>query len=285
MSDPNTDDLAIYVRRKSVSGQSPFDVIDEAGITRAAETFGLTPKQILEKCLERGVWPERLASSRGTLNTDDQLRLLDSKVAVIGMGGLGGAVVLLLARLGLGALTLCDGDVFEDSNLNRQLLCRPDTLGQKKAEVAAREIAAISHAIDLEVVTVRAETDNLPHILAGANVAVDCLDNMPSRYALQKAASRAGIPFVHAAVAGIEGIVMTVMPGEPGLEGLYGLEPAAKQDSAEVFLGIPTMTPAMVATLEVNEVFKLLLGRRGLGPGQVLHLDLSLPSLEIMSLG
>jgi len=154
-----------------------------------------------------------------------------------------------------------------------------------QAEVAAQEVAAVSPLVEVEVIPLRAGPDNLPKILAGAQVAVDCLDNLPSRYALEAAAREMNIPYVHGAVAGLEGFVMTVLPGEPGLAGLHGPAPAAKQDSAEVVTGIPALTPAATANLQVNEVVKLILGRRGLGPGTLLHLDLSVPSLELLHLG
>jgi molybdopterin/thiamine biosynthesis adenylyltransferase len=120
--------------------------------------------------------------------------------------------------------------------------------------------------------------------LAGARVAVDCLDTLAARYTLETACRELGLPYVHGSVAGLEGLIMTVMPGDPGLRGLYGPEPVAKENSAEVLMGVPTMTPALVAGLQVNEVVKLLLERRPL-QRRMLHLDLESPSLEVLELG
>jgi molybdopterin/thiamine biosynthesis adenylyltransferase len=268
-----------------VPGRAPLTVVSDQGLIEAAKSLGMTPRQAMAACLKQDIWPERLAVNRGTFSAEDQARLADSTVAVIGAGGLGGMVVLQLTRLGLGRIKVCDGDVFEPTNLNRQFLCRRDTLGRPKAEVAAEEAAAVSPVVEVEVFSFRAGPDNLGKILAGARVAMDCLDNLPSRYALEDAAREMNLPYVHGAVAGLEGFVMTVLPGEPGLRGLHGPEPPAKEDSAETVVGIPALTPAAVAVLQAAEVIKLLLGRRGLGRGALLHLDLSVPSLELLHLG
>jgi len=285
MTDELLDVLRPFLGEHLVPGRPPLPVVSDEGLIEAARSLGLTPREVTRACLEQDIWPMRLAANHGTFTSRDQARLAAATVAVIGAGGLGGMVVLLLTRLGVGGLRICDHDRFEPGNLNRQFLCRPQTLGRPKAEVAAEEVAAVSPLVEVEVIPLRAGPDNLPKILAGAQVAVDCLDNLPSRYALEAAAREMNIPYVHGAVAGLEGFVMTVLPGEPGLAGFHGPAPAAKQDSAEVVTGIPALTPAATANFQVNEVVKLILGRRGLGPGTLLHLDLSVPSLELLHLG
>ncbi len=119
--------------------------------------------------------------------------------------------------------------------------------------------------------------------MAGAALAVDCLDNLESRFALEAAAGAAGLPYVHGALAGLEGFVMTVFPGEPGLRGLYGCPPAAGLGAARV-MGVPTPTPALVAGFQVLEVAGVLTGRRRLKAGEVLHLDFARPEMEILRL-
>jgi molybdopterin/thiamine biosynthesis adenylyltransferase len=276
--------LQPFLLAQAPPGQEPFESITWAGIQKLASLKNLGHSQSMAACLRQGIWPERLRPNKGTLSAGDQVRLLESRVAVLGAGGLGGTAILLLARLGLGGLNICDSDSFDESNLNRQFLSSRASLGQNKADRAAQEVAGINPALEAKVFAEPAGPGNLPQILAGADVALDCLDNMPTRYDLEQAAGQMGIPYVHGAVAGLEGFVMTVRPGDPGLAGLYGPEPAPKEEAAETVLGVPTMIPAAIATLQVNEVVKLLLGQPGLGPGQVLHLDLSGPSLTIMSL-
>lgn len=276
--------LAGHLSDQELPDGSSLSTVSDEGLMAAAAVLGWHPRQVACRCLSKGIWPQRFGANRGALTTQDQISLLESRALLVGAGGLGGVAALALARLGVGRLTVCDGDQFEESNLNRQWLANLARLGQNKARCAAAEVALIN---PLVVVSAREEwisPENLADILAGAQVVIDCLDNMEARYWLQEAAAKAGLPFVHGALAGHEGMVMTVAPGEPGLKGLYGPRPVPKKDSAEVLMGTPTLTPLAIATLQANEAVQLLLGRRGLGPGQVLHLDLALPSLEILRL-
>lgn len=259
---------------------APFLSVREAGVRALAESRGLPLRAAMALCLEEDVWPERFRANRGTFSAAEQARLLACRVAVLGAGGLGGSAIILLTRLGVGRLTVVDGDSFDESNLNRQMLCGLERLGRPKALCAVEEAARINPAVEVTAHHLWAGPDNLPGLLSGVQVVVDALDNQSARYQAQEAARAEGVPFVHGSVAGLEGFVMVVGPGDPGLEALYGPTPAAKRRGAEVLLGVPAMTPAAVATLQVGETIKLLLGRRGLGPGKVLHLDLGIPSLE-----
>lgn len=200
-------------------------------------------------------------------------------------GGLGGLVCLLLVRQGVGELLLVDGDSFEESNLNRQMLATPETLGRPKAQVAAQAAARLNPACDAQAQVAWIGPDNLAAMVAGRRVVVDCLDNLTARYHLEDACRAAEVPLVHGALAGMEGMVMVIRFQGPGLRDLHGPTPPPKDHGAEVLLGAPTPTPAAVAGLQVSEAMKLLLGRKGLEPGQLLHLDLGAPALEILTLG
>ncbi len=241
--------IAHYLIQHTPPGQEPFFSVKEEVLAGLAREWGRTLAQVMIECLDQGIWPERYRPQRGTFTTDDQARLLGSSVAVVGAGGLGGAVCLLLARNGVGRIIVCDGDGFDESNLNRQLLSRLDRLGVNKAVCAGDEIKAINPSIEVMTHQVWLTEENVDEILAPAQVVVDCLDNLPTRYLLEQAARKRGIPFVHGAVAGQEGYIMTVFPEDPGLMDLYGPEPAGKEVSAESWLGTPTVTPAMVAGL------------------------------------
>ena len=277
--------LEPYLKDQTVPGNEPFASVSASGIEHLARSRGISLNQAMIACLEAGIWPERLRPNRGSLSEPEQVRLLRSRAVVIGCGGLGGGVILQLARVGLGGLTVCDGDVFEESNLNRQLLSSTEALGQPKALVAARQAATINPALEIRQFPQPADAYNLPDILADCQVAVDCLDNMPARYLLEEAAGAAGIPYVHGALAGLEGFVMVVRPGDPGLRGLHGPTPPAKQNAAEMIVGTPTPTPAAVGSLQVSEALKLLLGRPTLTRGQIMHLDLAAPSLDFICFG
>jgi len=241
-------------------------------------------KALMVQCLEQEIWPACFRSNRGMFSAAEQIKLLQSGVAIIGAGGLGGMVVQGLARVGVGRLNVCDGDRFEESNLNRQLLSRLDNLGQNKAWCAKEGINAINPTIEVGVFDQRATPANLFEILAGCQVAVDCLDNLSARYDLQAASERVGIPFVHGSVGGMEGFMMTVSPGEIGLVNLYGPEPLAESKGPAPLLGVPSFTPGVVASLQVSQTAMILLGRSGVGGGKVFHIDLSIPSIELLYL-
>ncbi|PKN67741.1 MAG: hypothetical protein CVU54_16275 [Deltaproteobacteria bacterium HGW-Deltaproteobacteria-12] len=231
-------------------------------------------------CLEKGIWPTCLLSNRGVFSLSDQIKLLQSGAAIIGAGGLGGTVVHGLARLGVGRLSICDGDAFEESNLNRQLLARLDRLGMNKARCAADEIALINPAIEVTVFDVWADETTLSEILEGCQIAVDCLDNMTSRYHLQSASELMGIPLIHGSLGGMEGFVMIIRPGEAGLTKLYGPETGAATLRDDLDLGFPYFTPAMVASLQVKLAVMMLIGRQENGAEKVFHIDMNIPAIN-----
>ena len=233
--------------------------------------------QIYMAALRLGICPQRYIRNQNSISIAEQLRLAESRVAVIGAGGLGGTVILLLARMGIGRLTVVDHDVFDETNLNRQFLSDPAVLGCSKAEEARDAVAAVNPAIAVSAHRLRAEATNLPGLLAEAQVVVDCLDNVPDRFVLERAAQTSSIPLVHGALAGFTGRVMTIFPGDPGLQLLYGGEQEiVKGDPArpEAVLGVPTPTPAVIASLQAVEVMKIILQRGRLLRNRMLHLDL-----------
>jgi molybdopterin/thiamine biosynthesis adenylyltransferase len=198
------------------------------------------------------------------------------RVVVVGAGGLGGHVILLLARLGIGHLVVVDGDVFDETNLNRQALCTTANLGRSKADEAMRQVLSVNPGVEVTPQTVRIDEFNLRQILAGSNVVVDALDNIRDRLLLGRGAKALGLPLVHGALAGFDGQVMTVFPEDHGLTILYGEGPAPGKDPAspEAGLGVPALMPSMIATLQAMEVVKILLGRGANLRNTMLHVDL-----------
>jgi molybdopterin/thiamine biosynthesis adenylyltransferase len=257
-----------------------FHSVPETALCEVAASRGLPLAEIMIEALELGIWPERFRAQRGTFTAADQIKLLESTAAVIGAGGLGGPVCLYLARTGVGRIVVCDGDTFDESNLNRQALSDVSRIGLQKAGIAAETIETINPAVKVDPWPVWADETNLPEILAPAQVVLDCLDNLPARYLVQQAARNLGIPFIHCAVAGREGVLMTVFPEDPGLEGLYGPIAAPKAESAESFLGIPTVTPAIMAGFQADEALNVLLNRPLGARMKLLHFDLSVPVIE-----
>lgn len=237
-----------------------------------AEKYGLSRREAEIAALEKGIMPRRYLRNYGTVGVNGQLALLRSSVAVVGLGGLGGFVVEGLARMGVGRLLLVDGDVFCDHNLNRQLLSEESNLGASKAHAAAERIRRINRAVEAVPYPQNATVETLPAILSQVEVVVDALDRIPSRLVLQDAASKAGVPMVHGAIAGWGGEVMTIMPGERGLRAIYG-DGAVPEQGAEATLGCPPASPMMVAAWQVHETIKVLLGEGDLLRGRMLLMD------------
>ncbi|MHB0878623.1 MAG: HesA/MoeB/ThiF family protein [Anaerolineae bacterium] len=224
-----------------------------------AARFGVVLGAVYGGALAAGVVPLRYARNLGTIGIEGQQALLRSCVAVIGLGGLGGSVVEGLARMGVGKIVAIDGDVFEEHNLNRQVLSSEAALGTAKVDAAAARVAAVNGAVAVETHRVRVTRANAEELLGGADVIVDALDNLPDRLLLQETAAALGRPLVHGAIAGFVGQVMVVLPGDRGLRALYPGS-AVPEKGVETVTGTPAATPMLVAALQVQETVKLLTG-------------------------
>ena len=214
---------------------------------------------------------ERYLRNHDAISEADQATLAIDRVLVVGCGGLGGMVIECLARIGVGHLRVVDGDVFEASNLNRQILCSTMNLNRPKTLAAKQRVMAVNPLVEVDAVQANLTVENATSLLADCDVAVDCLDNIPARLVLQEAAKNAGLPLVHGAVAGWCGQVCVVQPGEDLLSILYG--DAREEQGEEVSAGTLSFTAVAVGALQAAEVVKLLLGKPGLR-GELLVLDL-----------
>lgn len=216
--------------------------------------------------------PARYSRNLEALTAEDVALLGSKTAAVVGCGGLGGYLLEYLARLGVGTLLAVDPDVFQESNLNRQLLCLEANLGAGKAEEAARRAAAVNSLVACRALSVRLDADNGPELLRGADVVLDALDGIASRRALQAAAEALGVPLVHGAVAGWYGQVCVVFPGDRTLDLVYGR--AAADTGAEARLGNLSFGPAAVAAFQAAEAVKLLVGKGEVLRRKLLTIDL-----------
>jgi molybdopterin/thiamine biosynthesis adenylyltransferase len=234
--------------------------------------FDLTCAQAEGAILEAGFLPNRYRRNQGMLTTAQQRDLFRSTVAVVGCGGLGGYVLEELARLGVGGLVAIDADVFQQHNLNRQLFSAPSNIGENKARIAALRIRDIHPGGTVRAVGQRFCATNAAELLAGAHVVVDAVDSVATRLELGEIGGALNIPVVHGAIAGWYGHVATVMPGDDTIRRIYSRwthGPGAESD-----LGNPAFTPAVVASLQVAEVCKLLLGLPTLRQHELLCVNL-----------
>jgi len=223
----------------------------------AAKEYSVTLAEVEEEILSAELLPARYQRNRQMISTSQQLQLFRSKVAVVGAGGLGGYILEQLARLGIGQLVSIDADVFEENNLNRQLLSSPAKLGRVKVEVAAERIAEVNPAVTLLPIQAMCGQSNGVGLLTGVDCVVDAVDNVTARLELAEICSELQVPLVHGAIAGWYGHVATVMPGDTTLQTIYRHWKGGK--GVEQQLGNPSFTPAVAASFEVAEVCKLLL--------------------------
>ncbi len=197
----------------------------------------------------------------------EQEILASKRVLVAGCGGLGGYTIEFLGRIGVGRLTVVDGDVFSDSNLNRQLLSTHETLGRPKPVCALERLHSVNPNVEVLPVCTFISEENAEALLEGNDVAIDALDNGPSRVILAKAARILGIPLVSGAISGWRGRVFVLRPDDLPADFLWS------GDS-----GIPSgnlcFTASCTASVQAAETVKLLLDRPGLLHGRFLEIDL-----------
>ncbi|RMC94155.1 HesA/MoeB/ThiF family protein, partial [Clostridium autoethanogenum] len=205
------------------------------------------------------------------------------KVCVVGCGGIGGYVIEMLGRIGIGSITAVDGDVFEESNLNRQILSSTDTIGFSKALEAKLRMEKVNPLIEVKALEKMLTEDNTCNILNNNDVVVDALDSIPARLLLQRSCKKLNIPMVHGAIAGWYAQITTIFPGDDTLNKIYNVN---KQTSKgiEKEMGNPSFTPALAASIEVSEVIKILLGRGELLRKKMVFIDLLSTEYDIIPL-
>ena len=268
----------IQTRSKIITDQAGREVLvlDDDQAFKIGGESRRTVHEVYTEALRLGINPYRYIRNRELISVQEQLRLAESRVTVVGAGGLGGQVILLLARVGIGHLIVVDHDLFDETNLNRQALCSRKSLGRPKSKVAVDVVASINPGIKVTPYETRLDPLNAPEILVSSDVVVDALDNIPDRFVLERTTKKLGLPLVHGALAGFEGWMMTIFPDDEGLKCLYGDEEVKGNDakSPEAILGVPALTPSIFAALQAMEVLKIILKRGKIFRHIIVHLDL-----------
>ena len=275
-------EAAVGTERPDGSGYLSLSYADQRDL---AESCGLDHKTVQLAALQQGVVPEVYARNQKRLTSEDQIRLLQSQVAVIGLGGLGGTVTEILARIGVGTLTLVDGDHFDDSNLNRQLLSSTEVLGKMKAEVAETRVKAVNPAVTTRAVPTVLDDNNAENLLGGATIAVDCLDSITARFTLEAACRKMAIIMVSAAIGGTSGQLTVTYPDDRGLSRVYGEPDKASHRGVEKTMGTLPFAAITLAAMECAEVVAMAIGNPSGLRNRLLITDLIDHSLEIVDLG
>ena len=219
----------------------------------------------------------RYARNCPALTEEESLTLGRKRVLVVGCGGLGGHIIDQLARIGVGMLRVVDGDVFEVSNLNRQLLSQVPLLGISKAKAAAEHIARVNPDITAEAVESFMTAENVHSLIAGCDAVLDALDNIPGRRILAAACEEAGIPYIYGAIQGWVAQAGVSMPGDHLIETLFPAEVEIRDKSVLSF------TPALCASMQCALCVKLLTGRP-VKTGTIYYFDLLNQEFETISM-
>ena len=224
----------------------------------------------------------RHARNLGAITAQEQQLLQNSRVCIIGCGGLGGFLAEFLGRMGVGSLTLVDGDRFSPTNLNRQLVCTSENLGFPKADETKKRLLQIDPGLQITAIEQFLTPENAAAILAGHHLVMDALDSIPHRLVLQRVCKELQIPLVHGAVESWFGQVATVFPGDDTLSRLY---PGWKEDSIpQAAAATLSFAPAAIASLQAAEAAKVLIGKESTLRGKVLFVDLLASRFDIMPL-
>jgi molybdopterin/thiamine biosynthesis adenylyltransferase len=194
------------------------------------------------------------------LGVKGQQKLAKSKVAVVGVGGLGTVSSLYLALAGVGHLRLIDQDTVETPNLHRQILYSLDDLDYPKAEAAAQRLEKLNPLVKAEPVSENVNQGNVETLLAGVDLVVDGLDNMFTRYLINRVCVKLGVPYVFGAAIGIEGNLSVFAPPETGC--LECLLPNMSDDDLMTCdtRGVIGATPGIIGAMQAMEAIKVLTG-------------------------
>jgi len=263
-------DLQSFLRQKSKDG-----FIDWQTYLEAMKLFTCKARTIEKVTLENGLMPLRYKRNNSSLSQTDQCKLFEAHILIIGCGGLGGAIAALLARIGVGSMTLVDDDVYEEHNLNRQFFSSPKTLGKSKAWIVRKGILGINPCLHVKAFCERFGENNANTFVHGKDVAIDALDNPESKLLLASTCKAQNISFVHGAISGWVGQCTTNLD----LTKLY--KNGKKGSEAES--GNLVMTATFCASLQAAQVVKILTNKPVLDE-ELLFFDLHDNEFHILGL-
>jgi adenylyltransferase/sulfurtransferase len=198
-----------------------------------------------------------------------QEKLKKARIFIGGAGGLGSPAAIYLAAAGIGTIRIADHDTVDLSNLNRQILHWEENIGGKKVESAAAKLRKLNPDIKIETTAETITEENASRLVGDADGIVDAMDNLPTRYILNRTAIVKGIPFFHGAVYGFEGRAMTIVPGKSAcLNCLYHNAKVPKEKFPVI-----GVTPAVIGCIQATEVIKYLTGLGELLTNRILNYD------------
>ena len=213
------------------------------------------------------LYNDMIARQKEIISQINQEKIKNSKVTVVGCGGLGGTIIEQLIRSGFENLTILDEDVFDKTNLNRQVRSNIDTLDKPKALITKEAMKKINPNITIDAKVERLCEDNVSKIIKDSDIVIDALDNIYSRVVLARASQEKGIPFIHSAVEKTSGQITVITKNTPSYEELFRLKSKNKKlsDAREYLENLSNrkpqvlgITPAIFGSLQVNEAIKII---------------------------
>jgi molybdopterin/thiamine biosynthesis adenylyltransferase len=232
----------------------------------AVELYSLSFQEVENIALKNNITPLRYKRNQSTISIENQLKLLNSHVAIIGCGGLGGHVAEILTRIGVGNLTLFDFDIFEEHNLNRQNFSNYNCLNKEKVLVVKEALELINPSLHVEAFVKKFNPFKDMNILQNVDMFVDALDNPKTKLDLAFTCKEKNIAFVHGAIAGMTGQFTTCNT----LENLY----RDGGSGIEKSVGNPSFSVTFAASIQSAEVIKTILNIGNTLKDQILLTDL-----------
>jgi molybdopterin/thiamine biosynthesis adenylyltransferase len=217
---------------------------------------------------------KRYSKNLNALSVKDVKKLNNSHVCVVGCGGLGGNILEFISRIGIEKITAVDGDIFDETNLNRQLLSTTENLGLWKVNEARKRLKLINPKVDFTGIKNKITEENIDHLLPkNVDCIIDAVDNIKTRFLLEDFAEKNEIPLIHGAIGGWYGQISVVMPGDKTISKIYQSKEDDENPKKEPMGNLPHIA-SLIASLEVNELIKLLTGKGDLLRNEMLYIDL-----------
>jgi molybdopterin/thiamine biosynthesis adenylyltransferase len=222
---------------------------------------------------------ERYIRNSPALTQTENEMLGGRKVCVAGCGGLGGYIIEILGRLGVGNMTVVDGDVFQESNLNRQILSDTNSIGKNKALSAVERMKKVNPTINVTPITQMMSLENSKKIIYGHDLVMDALDTIESKLILQDICDKLNIPMIHGAASGWFGQIASIFPGDKTLNKIY-----TSFEIDSISLGTPSFSPALTASIQCSEAVKVLINRGEIVRNGFLFIDILNNTFQIIKL-
>lgn len=243
------DSLHEFLDKKAQKGYVAWEAYHDA-----TANFDCTLRTVEKAIFEMGLMPLRYKRNQHALKQHEQYTLFQSHVLIVGCGGLGGVVATLLARIGIGKITLVDMDYYEEHNLNRQCFSTIKNLGKSKVQVVREGILEINPALEIEALHTHFSSSNANLLIREKDVVVDALDSPSSKALLASTCKTNNIPFVHGAISGWAGQCTT---NSRSLTKFY----ENREKGSEAHSGNLSMTTSFCGSIEAALTIKHILNK------------------------